>query len=267
MIATIRRLAATERLRVAMIGVGLSLFMLMIVVVFDQVGVNSFKGPTEDVPSITRGFDIRSFVDPDFMFANLIGVAYAHPLFLAMMGSICIGLGARSCAGELHDGTLELTLARPLSRSAYLVAYAGFINVAALLLLTLVAFVIPAGVWLVGLDVHVETSALVSTTFASWMLYATFGGLSILLSVFTSSRGQALLSGIALLVATYFIEFFARLWTKIEVLGYASPFHYYSPTDNLIGGGTEWRDIAVLAGICAAAYAGAFVRFARRDLA
>lgn len=266
MIPTVRRLAATEVLRVLLVAVGLSLFMGMLVVVYEQVGAAVFKG-TEDLASIARAFDIRAFAGPDRVFANLVGVGLTHPLFVALMATVVVGLGARSCAGELQDGTLELTLARPISRRSYLAAYMVFTDLAAALLLLVVALVVPAAATLVDASGRIDSGPMAQTAAQAWLLYSALGALATLLSTLAPSRTAATTWAIAMLVGAYLLEFFARLWAALEPAGWLSPFHYFTPTDTLIGSGIAWRDVAMLAAIALGANLAASAWFERRDLA
>jgi ABC-2 type transport system permease protein len=266
MIHTMRRLAITERNRFLMIAAAVSLFMLMMVVVYDQIGTSSFKG-MENVDSIAKGFDIRAFTSPHSVFANLIGIAIIHPLFLAMIGSIAIALGARSCAGELHDGTIELTLARPLSRRRYLVSYLAF-NATAVAALLAAAFVtVPLVAIAIDSSGRLSASELFNTGVEAWIFFVCFATIATLISTVVRSRSAATTASIAVLVGTYFLEFFAKLWSPMEPFGYLSPFHYFIPTDTLLGQGIQWTDVAVLATISVVASALAVELFQRGDLA
>lgn len=264
MITILRRLLLTERRRMLVIAGTVMLFMLMMIVVYDEVGGNVVQ--TKDLGAMGKGFDIRAFIDPDSILANFIGIAMTHPLFLAIVGSIAIGFGARSCAGELEEGTLELTLARPVARRTHMLAYIAFINVAVLMLMMVTAASVLGFAEAFDVSGRIGVMAMLSASAHGWLLYSSFGALAMLISTLAGSRSAAMFSAIALLAGTYFIELFARMWSPIEKLGYVSPFHYYTPTDTLRGYGSEWADIAVLATIIVVANIAAVVHFDRRDL-
>lgn len=265
MIACLRRMARTERSRVLLISVAMTVWMFLLVVVYEQIGADAFKG-TQDAGAISRGFDIRDFIDPDRVFANLIGLAMTHPLFLAIAGTIAIGLGARSCAGELQAGTLELTLSRRLSRTRFLVSYALFIALALALLMAIAAVVVLAAQSLLDTSGRIGVAAMLQAAAHGWLLFCSLAALAMLISTWSRSRSAAFTGSLAMLVAAYFLEFFSRLWTDIEALGRLSPFHYFLPTDTLLGEGVARGDALVLAATTAVALGAAIIRFERRDL-
>ena len=62
-----------------------------------------------------------------------------HPLFLALMGIFAVGLASTAVAGERQRGTLEVLLARPISRRRLYVtlAFAVLVPIAFLVLMAL----------------------------------------------------------------------------------------------------------------------------------
>ena len=55
--------------------------------------------------------------------AAWVTVGQEHPLFLGASTLFLVGGGVRAIAGELEGGTLELVLARPVSRVRYLLSW------------------------------------------------------------------------------------------------------------------------------------------------
>jgi hypothetical protein len=51
-----------------------------------------------------------------FSLAGTIALGFVHPFTLLLMGIVAIGFPATAIAGEREKGTLEVTLARPISR-------------------------------------------------------------------------------------------------------------------------------------------------------
>src|SRR3954452_262278 len=49
--------------------------------------------------------------------ADMMSIAYVHPLVITILGVWAIGRAANAIAGELDRGTMELLLAQPIRRS------------------------------------------------------------------------------------------------------------------------------------------------------
>lgn len=265
MTVSIKRLLRTERTRILIILTGVSVWMLMLLLVYQQAGIGVFKG-SQDMGAISKGFDIRSFSSANNIFANLLGIAFTHPLFLALAGMISIGMAVRSCAGELQSGTLELTLSRPISRRAYLTSYIVFINATLIAIMLVASFSIFAGSPIIGVEGRIESTDLLQTALGGFLLYSAIASVSLLLSVLARSRSTAMMGAITFLVVSYFAEFISRMWSTIEFAGYFSPFHYFHPTETLLGGGVDASQTIALLATIVVANAIAVLRFERRDL-
>jgi ABC-2 type transport system permease protein len=265
MIVSLRRLLHTERTRLLLVIAAVMLWNFLLLAVFKEAGAGVFKG-TQDMGAISKGFDIRTFTNPDSITANLIAIAFTHPLFLAMAGSIALALGARSCAGEMQAGTLELTLSRPITRTSYLLSYMAFIALSLLVVMAVVGVTVLVAIPVLGTPGSVGTGAMVQACFQAWLLFWSLGALATLISTLSRSRSSAFMGSVVLLVGVYFLEFFARIWEPLEVVGPLSPFHFFNPTDTLLGLGVSWGDSLTLIGIAIGANLLALLQFGRRDL-
>lgn len=264
MAALMQRFMRTERLRVLVLSIGVALWMLMLMVVYREVG-SDILGPELD-NAIGQAFDIRRVVDPDLVLGQLLGMAYTHPMFLIIISAIVVTLGVRSCAGELEAGTLELTLARPVSRRRYLLSYMLFLNLATLLLIVVAA----AAAWAFSgaLDVlgSVHADRLSQVSLNAFLMFSGFGAICTLLSTLVSSRSAATFSSVGVIVAMYFLTLFSRVWEPVEPLGQLSLFTYLDATPIMFGEGLDMPNVAVLAAVVIVANAIALLRFERRDL-
>jgi ABC-2 type transport system permease protein len=184
------------------------------------------------------------------------------PLLLTILG---IGLGTSLIGKEEKQGTLELLLARPVSRTRLLIAkvLAGLTIVATVGVVAMVVAVVtahPAGI-------DLSRKNIILTTLASVLLSLLFGVIAFLLSALGKPfRSGA--AGIAALIAfaSYLIASLESLveWLKWPAL--FSPYHYYHPTAMLAGNESGTRImLAYLAGILVIGIA-AWIGFRRRDL-
>lgn len=167
-------------------------------------------------------------------------------------------------AGEEGRGTLELLLARPVTRRRVLLEKAGAFVGGALLILALTC----AG-WLLSTAVvdlgTVSPLQLVGGTFAFLPLVLAYAALALLLGAIAPSRGQA--GGIMalLVIAGYLAASLARVSSSTRWMQYGSPF-YYADTDRLLTHGPLWWHSALLLASTLVIAALALRAFEGRDL-
>ena len=207
---------------------------------------------------------------PEFLAATgltgFLAVAYTPPLMLRLAGAAVVGFAARSLAGEMEHGTIQLTLARPRSReTAYaarvlglavvvgLVAVAGPVGTAVGLLATQQA---GEFAWAHLLPLAVSTAAL------AWAI----GGLALFGSAVASTSGRVVGWALGLLTVSYFVDTFADVWRVLQPLRPFSLFAYYDPGTVLTSGTVVPRHLLVLCATGLAGVVAGLLVFRRRDL-
>ena len=207
---------------------------------------------------------------PEFLAATgltgFLAVAYTHPLMLLLAGAAVVGFAARSLAGEMEHGTIQLTLARPRSReTAYaarvlglavvvgLVAVAGPVGTAVGLLATQQA---GEFAWAHLLPLAVSTAAL------AWAI----GGLALFGSAVASTSGRVVGWALGLLTVSYFVDTFADVWRVLQPLRPFSLFAYYDPGTVLTSGTVVPRHLLVLCATGLAGVVAGLLVFRRRAL-
>jgi len=201
-----------------------------------------------------------------FSLPGAMALSLIHPIAIILTSMFAVGFPAISVAGERQRGTLEVVLARPLSRRALYgtlaAAAVSFIGLAiAALLVGNVLGSAYAGV--LG-DVALER--LPSLWLNAVLLFTSFAFISLAASVSVDRLPPALGVGIGLVVVMYFFDVLGSLWPDAAWLQPYSLFHYLQAREILVGA-THWRDLAVLAGVVTLAAAWALVVFPRRDIA
>jgi len=183
------------------------------------------------------------------------------PLLLTIFG---IGLGTSLIGKEEKQGTLELLLARPVSRTRLLLGKA----LAALLMLgaiglvaaiTAVLLVHPAGLEISRRDV-------ILTTLASVLLSTLFAAIAFLLATL-GRPWRSLATGVAALIAfvSYLLASLENIVDQLKWPAKLSPYHYYHPSDLLSGASGRHVILAYTLGIVALGVA-AWAGFRRRDV-
>ena len=257
-----RTLAAT-RLRVLVVTIALGVWGGFLPVIYSQFGVQ-FKQLVASgvIPTQFANFGGGSV----FTLPGSIALGLIHPIAVVLLSVFAIGFTVASVAGERQRGTLEVILARPISRrrayGSLVVALVGFLGlcVAGYLAGTLVSSVV--------FDVvdELDLGLLPLVWLNTLLLYLAFGSIGLAASVSFDRLAPALGVTLAFIVASYFVQVLGSLWPDAEPLQPLSLFHYLDPQSVLAGKGDAF-DFVLLGSVALLGMAWALVVFPRRDLA
>ena len=179
-----------------------------------------------------------------------------------IIGIFAVSAGSGLLAGDEENGTMDLILAHPVSRSALFVgrSLAFLLATIAILVLTWLGFVIAVP----GTMMDVSAGELALPLVSLFEILAIFGTLALLLSMLVpSQRMAAMISGIAL-IGCYFINALAQIDNVLEPIAKVLPFKYYR--GGLAIDEMNWGQWAVMIGISALFVIVAWWRFERRDI-
>jgi ABC-2 type transport system permease protein len=184
----------------------------------------------------------------------------------ALLLVFAIGTGARLLAGEEEDGTLELELTHPVSRSRVL-AERLLALVVVVVGLTLVVFATTVGL-VTALDMDVATEGIAAASVGMGLLVLTFGLLTLGVGAATGRRGVALSVGAGLAVLTYVADAVAPMVAWGGWLEAVSPFSWYLGPEPLVAGFAPevLGGMAGLVAVMLVALAAGTARLGRRDL-
>ncbi len=250
--------------------------MLLGVAAFEMVNpfvADSLGGP-QGLEGILRSLPpaLQAFTrtQPEFIavsgLAGFLSLGFTHPLYLTLAAAALVGFCARTLAGEMERGTIQLALARPISRAqVYAARVLGMVAVAVGL-----AIAGPAGM-LLGLRVaapegDMEIRYFLPTALATLLLFWAIGGLTLLGSSAASTTGRVVAWATAALVLFYFIDYFADLWVVLKPLEPLSLFAYYDPSQALVNGALPMQHVVTLGLIGLGGAVGGLLVFLRRDL-
>ncbi len=201
-----------------------------------------------------------------FSLQGTIALGFIHPIPVALTIVFAVGFATASVAGERQRGTLEVLLARPVSRRRLYATLLGAtwlftaIVMAAHVLGTILGSVL-AGV---AAELHPDRLALM------WLngvvVFGAYGAISLAASVSFDRLSPALGVSLTFVLVTYLFEVLGSLWVDAKGLQPWSLFHYLDPKGALTGTLTA-LDWLVPLGVVVAAAAWALVVFPRRDLA
>lgn len=174
-----------------------------------------------------------------------------------------VSFGVREIAGEEKDGTLDLLLSHPITRTNLY-----FEKLAAMLLAGIGMLIVSLVVMLVGaplVSMEVGVSGLAGAAISVFLAALLFGVLGMAVGAFTGKRvvGIAVAAGFA--VASYILWGLAPLVSEIEPLERLSPFFWALAGDPILHG-VRLGNAALLIGVSAVFAGLGLVGFRRRDI-
>ena len=209
----------------------------------------SFKGQAQQLNDVLNNLPqtARSFFTDNSDFLSPEGFLSARLYYLMLpllLGVLAIGLGGGLISREEESGTLELLLARPISRTKLLIAkgVAGLIILSGVCLAALITTLIVSR--LVGIEVGV--SNIMAATLYSALLALVFGTVAFTISAI--GRGAHFASvGFASLIGlgSYLMSSLAGTVHWLVWPAKLLPYNYYRPSETLIGN-YHWHNAAIL---------------------
>jgi ABC-2 type transport system permease protein len=249
--------------RTLVIAVGLFIWGLLMPVIYSQFGAQ-FK---QLLNSGAFPQQLAEFGGGDvFSLSGAIALGFVHPISVALVSVFAVGFAASAVAGERQRGTLEVILARPVSRRRLYVT----LLVACVTFLAIVIAAQVLGSYVGSLAFGVAHEVAVGNLVILWLngvlLYTAFASIGLAASVSFDRLGPALGITLAVVVIAYFLQILGTLWPDAKPLQPYSLFQYLHAKD-VLSGTYHPLDFAVLAAVVVAGFAWALWEFPRRDLA
>ncbi|MCC7024898.1 MAG: ABC transporter permease subunit [Thermomicrobiales bacterium] len=248
--------------------VGIALFeFVQPVVIASFGGAGELTAIMQRIPPALQAF---ARARPEFLalsgLAGYLSLGFTHPLYILLAGATVVGFTARSLAGEMDRGIIQIPLARPISRPVvYAARLLGVAIICAILAVTGPAGMI-AGILFARPEGEFAFQHLAAVAINSLALFWAIAGLSLWGSAAATSAGRVIAWSLSLLVVSYFIDYFASIWRPLQSIVFLSIFTYYDPTQALVTGALDRQAVVILAIVgTVAAIAGAVV-FTQRDL-
>jgi ABC-2 type transport system permease protein len=201
-----------------------------------------------------------------FTLPGAMTLGLQHPLAIAMVGIFAVGSSATAVAGERARGTLEVLLARPISRLALYASILVALLLCVLLVLVAILGGMVGGAIIQGVSDEVDLARMpfvVLNGFGLWAAFTTFG---LAASVSFDRPGPAIGLSLAYLLVNYFLEILGSLWTDVAWSQDYSLFHHFDP-GAILGGEIATLDLVIVFGAALVPLIYAIVIFPRRDLA
>ena len=253
----------SQRLKLVVVCVALAIWSALLPVVYGTFG-QTFKSIIDSglIPK-----QLMQFGGGDiFSLSGAMALGAIHPISLLLNSIFAAGFATSAVAGERQRGTLEVLLARPLSRQTVyvtlLVAVLGFIAVAA------VASVVGStiGATVGGVAGELVPARLPFFWLNAVLLFGTIAAVGLAASVSFDRLTPAIGLTIGFTVVSYFLEVLGTLWPDAQGLQRYSVFHYFD-AKQVLEGNVVVGNFVILAAVAAVAIGWALVEFPRRDLA
>jgi len=201
-----------------------------------------------------------------FSLTGSIALSLIHPIALILTSVFAVGFSSAAIAGERQRGTLEVVLARPLSRRSLFVTLlaAAFVFVAiplAALLAGCIAGAAMAGVWS-----QLPAAYMPLLWLNAVLLFGAFAAIGLAASASFDRFAPALGWTLGIVVVMYVFEVLGSLWPDAAFLQKYSLFHFIQAKATLAGSPAP-TDLLVLLAVIVVATAWAMVVFPKRDLA
>jgi ABC-2 type transport system permease protein len=214
---------------------------------------------------------VRQLVGPSMFavlsFQGMVCLGYFHPIVIGALVSVVMAV-ATEPAAEIERRFADLILARPVARHVLVTRSIVVLIVSIAIVVGLMVF----GTWL-GLASFAPEGAVWPSRRLVGSLAISLGALAlcwsgVTLAIATRARRRGVAGSIAGLLAfgAFLFDYIARAWAPARRIGWLTPFHYYNPTDLLLGRALDWTGLWTLAGLGLAGFVLAYVFFSRRDV-
>lgn len=246
--------------RTAAFWIGVALFLTALL---DTVIYPSYREQLQgfEVPEFLRGFmGEAEWTSPaGFFQAEFFSWTPLLLITLAIIGA------TGTLAGEEANGTLDLLLAQPITRTRLVLE-----KTAGLVIGVVLAALAGMPGFLLGLllvDVEISAARLLAATLYQVPLTLIFLTLSLWASAALPTRGAAAAVAIAAVVVTYFLNMLGASVDLLETPRKLSPFYWTDASRILLYGFQEWVRTGVMLGVSLAFLLLALWSFQRRDIA
>jgi ABC-2 type transport system permease protein len=201
-----------------------------------------------------------------FTVPGAVTLGTQHPFLIALIGVFAVGSASLAIAGERQSGTLEVLLARPISRNTLLRTHlvASLVVVALLVALLLTGMSIGAAMY--GFLGELDPAHMPLVWLNGFLLWAAFTTFSLAASASFDRPGPSIGLSIAFLLANYFLVILGSFWQDAKWTQSYSLFDHFQPAE-ILAGKADLIDPVLLAVVAAVPLAYALWRFPRRDLA
>ena len=216
----------------------------------------------QNVRNVMLGTDVGLSTGPEVP----MGIAWSHPVVLALLWAHAIICCTRVPAGEIDRGTIDVLLGLPVSRWKVYVSETVVWIGSAVVVLLMALLGSSLGSRLAPEDLRAELGKTVVALVNLGFLYGVVGAFAWMMSSLSDRRGRAVTAVLIVVLLSFLLNYLALFWDPAKRVAFLSILNYYRPVFPLRDGLWPWRDMGVLAGLVAVFWTVGGLVFARRDL-
>lgn len=227
---------------------------------FQFAATPEYQELIESMPAgLVEGFGWDDISSP----AGYLGSTVYGLLGSALIAVMTIGMGAKAIAGSEEDGSLEVLITMPVTRTKVVIDRTVALLLAALgggvaVFIGVLAVREPA-------DIDISIGLLAAASLGLALLGLLFGAFTIMVGAFVGKRGLVIGVGAAFAVLGFLVNALAPQVEQIAWLENLSPFHWYDATGTL-GDGLDWGLSLLMVAVAVTFVAIAVLAFNRRDV-
>lgn len=267
LVAMVRRLLRQGLAGTALLLLGVVVFQFIYPFITDSLGGE--EGLENLVSQLPPSMQALAQMSPEFLAisgtAGFLARGFDHPVYLVLSIAAMVAFTGRAIGGEVGAGTLAFSLSRPIPR--WQIYLARVIGVAAICVTFGLAGPIAtgAGVMVSGLDADLSASNLAAMALLGMLFTWAIGGMTLMVSAWSSATGQVVGWATGYLVVAYFVDVFAELWSVLEPVRPLSLFRWFDTSATMVDGRVPADSALVLGGVGLVAVAIGWVVFRQRD--
>lgn len=198
-------------------------------------------------------------------FTSFLGVEIYSALYGLLFGGIVAYIGGAAIPVTIENGTLDLALSRPISRTRYYLES----WVAALICGLIIGLFIVLAVWIdtfIVKDAGINWQWLWITTLVQWAFLFFAAGLGMFLGSFINASRSAGGAAVGIIVLAYLINTIGALADSLNWLLKIGPFYYAPSIDPLVNHQLTWWYPWVLVAVGLVLGIAGLIVFNKRDL-
>lgn len=234
-------------------------------VLHERSEIASFLRMMDKMPKIFKAFIGGDDLMPSNIL-SIVAIGYQHPLILTSLMINAVLLPSGLLTAESERGTMELLLARPITRTR-VYCLTGLLAALSQLVLVSVVF-LGTAIWTRYFDYGdpIPLEGFVHVTVHLMALGLAVVGLSLAAATWFNERGKAIGIVVGYLVGSYLMDFSAVWLPSLKYIHPWTLFYYCRPNPILEAGEINTRQIATLLAVALVATALGGWRWRRRDL-